>query len=106
MGIPVSILLIAGGAILAFAVDAKSSAVNVHAIGWILMAAGLVGLVLSMILWDSWAGGGYYSRRRRTVAYDAPPAAPVARRRVVNEDVDEATSHSRSHPLPTSPPLY
>jgi hypothetical protein len=89
MGIPVSILLIAGGAILAFAVDATSSAVNVHAIGWILMAAGLVGLVLSMILWDSWAGGGYYSRRRRTVAYDAPPAAPVGRRRVVREDVDE-----------------
>ena len=89
MGIPVSILLIAGGAILAFAVDATSSAVNIHAIGWILMAAGLVGLVLSMILWDSWAGGGYYSRRRRTVAYDAPPAAPVGRRRVVREDVDE-----------------
>jgi Na+/proline symporter len=89
MGIPVSILLIAGGAILAFAVDATSSAVNVHAIGWILMAAGLAGLVLSMILWDSWAGGGYYSRRRRTVAYDAPPAAPVGRRRVVREDVDE-----------------
>src|SRR3954468_6753385 len=87
MGIPVSILLIAGGAILAFAVDATSSAVNIHAVGWILMAAGLVGLVLSMILWDSWAGGGYYSRRRRAVAYDAPPAAPVANRRVVREDV-------------------
>lgn len=49
------------------------------------MAAGLVGLVLSLILWDSWAGGGFYSRRR-SVAYDAPPAT---RRRVVREDVDE-----------------
>jgi len=81
MGIPVSILLIAGGAILAFAVDATSSAVNIHAVGWILMAAGLVGLVLSMIMWDSWAGGGYWSRR--TNAYDAPPAR---RRTVVRED--------------------
>jgi hypothetical protein len=93
MGIPVSIFLIAIGAILAFAVDATTSGVNIHTVGWILMAAGLVGLVLSMILWDSWAGGGYWGgRRRRTVAYDAPPpAAPVAprRRTVVQEDVDD-----------------
>ena len=92
MGIPVSILLIAVGAILAFAVTGSTSGVNVHTVGWILMAAGLVGLVLSMILWDSWAGGGFYGRRRRAVAYDAPPAAPVAPttgRRVVREDVEE-----------------
>jgi hypothetical protein len=87
MGIPVSILLITAGAILAFAVDATTSGVNIHAVGWILMAAGLVGLVLSLILWDSWAGGGFYGRTRRTAAYDAPPAPP--RRRVVREDVDE-----------------
>jgi len=85
MGIPVSILLIAGGAILAFAVTGSTSGVDIHAVGWILMAAGLVGLVLSLILWDSWAGGGFYSRRR-SVAYDAPP---TTRRRVVREDVDE-----------------
>jgi len=89
MGIPVSILLIAVGAILAFAVDATTSGVNIDAVGWILMAAGLLGLVLSMILWDSWAGGGYWGHRRRRVAYDAPPAAPPARRTVVREDVDE-----------------
>lgn len=92
MGIPVSILLIAVGAILAFAVSATTSGVNIHTVGWILMAAGLIGLVLSMILWDSWAGGGYWGRRRRTVAYDAPPpAAPAAprQRTVVHEDVDE-----------------
>jgi hypothetical protein len=87
MAIPVSILLIAGGAILAFAVTGSTSGVDIHTVGWILMAAGLIGLVLSMIMWDSWAGGGFYSRRRRAVAYDAPPAAPVATRRVVQEDV-------------------
>jgi hypothetical protein len=85
MGIPVSILLIAGGAILAFAVTGTTSGIDIHAVGWILMAAGLVGLVLSLILWDSWAGGGFYSRRR-SAGYDAPPAS---RRRVVREDVDE-----------------
>jgi Domain of unknown function (DUF6458) len=87
MGIPVSILLIAGGAILAFAVTGTTSGVNIHAVGWILMVVGLLGLVLSLILWDSWAGGGFWSQSRRTVVYDPPPRAP--RRRVVREDVDE-----------------
>jgi hypothetical protein len=85
MGIPVSILLIAVGAILAFAVSATTSGVDIHTVGWILMIVGIVGLVLSMIMWDTWAGGGYFTRRR-TVAYDAPPSG---RRRVVREDVDE-----------------
>jgi len=89
MGIPVSILLIALGAILAFAVTGNASGIDIHTVGWILMAAGLVGLVLSMIMWDSWAGGGYFGRRRRTVAYDAPPPAARTGRRVVREDVDE-----------------
>ena len=88
MGIPVSILLITAGAILAFAVDATTSGVNIHAVGWILMAAGIVGLVLSLILWDSWAGGGYFGRSRRTAVYDAP-TRPAGRRKVVREDVDE-----------------
>lgn len=92
MGIPVSILLIAIGAILAFAVDATTNGLNLVAVGWILMAAGLVGLVLSLIMWDSWAGGGYFGRTRRTTTYDAPPARPArpaGRRTVVREDVDE-----------------
>ena len=89
MGIPVSILLLTAGAILAFAVTGTTSGVNIHAVGWILMAAGVLGLVLSLIMWDSWAGGGYFGRRRRTVAYDAPPPAAPTGRRVVREDVDE-----------------
>lgn len=86
MGIPVSILLFAAGAILAFAVDASSNTIDINTVGWILMVAGVVGLVLSAILWDSWAGGGYFARRR-PVAYDAGPAP--TRRRIVREDVDE-----------------
>jgi hypothetical protein len=90
MGIPVSILLIAAGAILAFAVTGSTSGLNIHAVGWILLIVGLVGLVLSFILWDSWAGGGFYSSRRRRVAYtSAPPPATTNVRRVVREDVEE-----------------
>lgn len=98
MGLPVSLILIAVGAILAFAVHHDpNAAVNVHTVGWILMAVGLVGLLLSLFLWDRWgpgywyggrtyAGPGYPRRgygtrgygRRRVVEEEAPgaPAAP------------------------------
>jgi hypothetical protein len=82
MGIPVSLLLIAIGAILAFAVTDTSNAIDVPTVGWILMATGFFGLLLSLIMWDTWAGGGYW--RHRT--YQAAPVGP-ARRRIVEEDV-------------------
>lgn len=74
MGIGIGLLLAAAGAILAFAVNKQVSGVNVHAVGWILLIVGIVGVVLSMIFWSSWAGPGYWSSRRRTtVVEDAPP---------------------------------
>jgi hypothetical protein len=73
MGIPVSLLLIAGGAILAFAVTGRSSAIDIPTVGWILMAAGFVGLLLSLIMWDSWAGGGFWTRRREPPPRRYPP---------------------------------
>ena len=62
MGIPVSLLVIAAGAILAFAVTGTTNGVDIQTVGWILMIAGLVGLLLSLVLWDSWAGGGFWQR--------------------------------------------
>jgi hypothetical protein len=56
MGISVSILLIAAGAILAFAVNADASGVNIDVIGWILLIVGAVGAFLSMAFWSSWGG--------------------------------------------------
>ncbi len=75
MGFGMSILLIAVGAILAFAVSATVSGIDIHTVGWILLVVGLVGLVLSMTFWSSWAGPGYFSRRR-TTTIDEGPAAP------------------------------
>ena len=43
MGLGVSLLLIAAGAILAFAVNAEVSGVDVQAVGWILLIVGIVG---------------------------------------------------------------
>src|SRR5881398_3450978 len=52
MGLGVGIFLAAVGAVLAFAVSDTVSRVNIHAIGWILLIVGIVGIVLSMIFWS------------------------------------------------------
>jgi len=75
MGLGVGIVLAAVGAVLAFAVSATVSGVNIHAVGWILLIVGIVGILLSMIFWSSWAGPGYFSRRR-TYIDQGPPAPP------------------------------
>ena len=72
MGLGVSFLLIAAGAILAWAVNAQVSGVNIHAVGWILLVVGIAGAVLSMIFWSTWAGPGYWSRRRGGYVDDGP----------------------------------
>jgi hypothetical protein len=75
VGIGVSIFLIALGAILAFAVTAEVQGLDVQTVGWILLAVGLIGLVLSMIFWSSWGGPGYWGRRR-TYVEDGPAPGP------------------------------
>jgi Flp pilus assembly protein protease CpaA len=73
VGLGVSIFLIALGAILAFAVTAEVSGIEIQTVGWILLIVGIIGLVMSMIFWSSWGGPGYWSSRRRTVVDDRPP---------------------------------
>jgi len=58
MGIGVSLLLIAAGAVLAFAVHVSGHGFNVHTIGIILLVVGAIGALLSMIFWSSWGGVG------------------------------------------------
>jgi hypothetical protein len=73
MGLGIGIVLAAAGAVLAFAVSATVSGVNIHAVGWILLIVGIVGILLSMIFWSSWAGPGYFSRRRTYLDEGPPP---------------------------------
>lgn len=66
MGLGTSLVLIAIGAILRFAVSVATSGFNIHTIGVILMIIGAVGLVISLFFWSSWGGfGAGYSRERR-----------------------------------------
>ena len=58
MGISLSILLIAIGAVLAWAVDAQVSGIDIQVAGIILVVVGAIGLVASLIFWSSWGGFG------------------------------------------------
>jgi Domain of unknown function (DUF6458) len=51
MGIGASIFLIAVGAILAFAVNADVSGLDIAVVGWILMAVGVLGLIMTAFIW-------------------------------------------------------
>jgi len=89
MGIGVSIFLIAVGAIIAFAVEVEVSGVDLTVVGYILIAAGIIGLLLTMFLWaprrrssveqrsvydDGAPGGRVVEERRRYDNGNPPPA--------------------------------
>ncbi|RIV35572.1 DUF6458 family protein [Micromonospora radicis] len=65
MGIGTSIFLLAVGAILTFAVNASIGGLDLTVVGWILMAAGVVGLIMTQLVWG---------RRRQVVATTEEPA--------------------------------
>ena len=76
MGIGVSLILIAVGAILTWAVTATVSGVDINTVGVILMVIGLAGLVISLMFWSTWGGFNGNARRRTTVVEDGAPPPP------------------------------
>lgn len=70
MGIGFSIFLLAVGAILAFAVHATVAGLDIHVVGWILMAAGALGLLLTLVVFAP-------RRRRALVQTRRVTAGPV-----------------------------
>jgi hypothetical protein len=57
-----SLLLIAVGAILAFAVEWTLSGIDLATVGLILMIVGAFGAVMSMLFWTSFAPYGHSER--------------------------------------------
>jgi O-antigen/teichoic acid export membrane protein len=99
MGLPVSLILIAVGAILAFAVNQDPDpAVDIDVVGWVLMLVGLAGLLLSLLWWERW-GPGYWGWRRGPYepGASAPRRSGYPRRRTVVEEEEEP-------PPPSGPP--
>jgi hypothetical protein len=68
--IGLSLVLLAAGAILTWAVSATVSGVNIHVVGVILMVVGAIGLVLSLLLASSLGGAGGVRRRDITTDSD------------------------------------
>jgi Domain of unknown function (DUF6458) len=62
VGIGASIFLIAAGAILTFALNLHVGGVDIDVIGWILMAVGALGLIVTILIWG----------RRREVVTTTP----------------------------------
>ena len=54
MATGISLFFLAVGAILTFAVETSVSGVDLDTIGVILMVIGLLGMLFSLVLWDSW----------------------------------------------------
>jgi len=73
MSIGASIALIAVGAILRYAVDTSVEGIELATVGLILMIAGIIGLVISLIMFANASRGGR--------------ADVVERRRVYRDDV-------------------
>lgn len=67
MGIGTSVALIAVGAILKYAVNADVEGIEIETVGLILMIAGILGLVISLLYMGIWS-----DRRRREVVEEVP----------------------------------
>jgi hypothetical protein len=80
MGITTSMLMIAAGAIMRFAVTAQGNGFNVHTTGMVLMVVGAISAVLSIAFWASWGGFG-----RHTTAIQASQASGGASSTIVRE---------------------
>ena len=72
MTIGTSIVLIAAGAILKYAITAHVSGVDIQTVGTILMIVGILGLILSLIYTFAWSERA----RARRDYYDGPPPPP------------------------------
>jgi len=85
MGIGASVFMLAVGAIITFAFNIRVGWLDLDIVGWVLMAAGALGLILTLTV---------FSSRRRTTVVEQPSAYPTAgtTQRVVEErspyDVD------------------
>jgi hypothetical protein len=87
MATGISLFFLAVGAILTFAVETSVSGVDLDTIGVILMVIGLLGMLFSLVLWDSWSPRPYRNddevvvgRRDVVIDEDVPVRRSVTRR--------------------------
>ena len=97
----ISLILIAVGAILAWAVHSTSSGIDVNTVGVILLIVGFILFVLSLLLWRTWWGPGFWGAGPGPVGYDD---APVVRRRYyLPRGTRRRTTYVEEEPPPGPP---
>jgi uncharacterized membrane protein YidH (DUF202 family) len=79
MTLGTSLLLIAVGAILRFAVNVSTTGFNIHTVGVILIIVGVVGAILSLVWMTMWDRRERVVRRREGHTYDDPDLPPAHR---------------------------
>jgi hypothetical protein len=93
VGIILSLIIMAVGAILTWGVNSSGGSVNVDVVGIVLMVVGFILFLISLLLWRTWWGAGFwgwgpapydegavvrrrfYRPRRRTTYVDEEPPA-------------------------------
>ena len=96
MGIIISLILVAFGAILTWAVQTEGGSVDPQVVGVILMVLGIVVFAISLVLWRTWWGAGFWA---------GPPAydEPAVRRRVYRPARRRTTYVEEEPPPPPAP---
>jgi hypothetical protein len=79
MGIGASIFMLAVGAIITFAFNIRVGWLDLDVVGWILMAAGAVGLIVTLTM---------LNRRRTIVSNTTTPVVPPAPGQHVVDEYD------------------
>jgi hypothetical protein len=77
----VGLLVIAVGAILAFAVKANTSVINLHTAGWVLMLIGVIGMIIPGRTYG-WVGRRLLVKRTRQWPGDGPANETTEERKI------------------------
>jgi hypothetical protein len=103
MGIVISLILIAFGAILTWAVNTDGGSVDPQVVGVILMVVGLLVFLISLVLWRTWWGAGFWGGWGPGYDDAAAPGG-VVRRRVYRPTVRRTTYVEEEPPPPPASP--
>ena len=87
MGIGASIFMLAVGAIITFAFNIRVGWLDLDIVGWVLMAAGALGLIMSLTIFS----------RRRTTVVEQPTT--ITRPTTTERVVDERSPYDVDRPL-------
>jgi hypothetical protein len=98
MGIIISLVLIAFGAILTWAVNTEGGSVDPQVVGVILMIVGFVVFLISLVLWRTWWGPGFWG------PWADEAGAPAVRRRVYRPVRRRSTTYVEEDDRPPPPP--